>query len=104
MTDTKFTPGPWVVEDETLYGKEFGYTVPLIDFGFYEDNERHHEDAHLIAAAPDLYESGAGALDSLEFAANELRARNMIPAEGDFLLQERIDALNAALAKARGEA
>ena len=57
MTERKWTEGPWVVEDETLYGTEFGYTVPLMDLGFYAENERHDHDANLISAAPDLYEA-----------------------------------------------
>ena len=57
MTERKWTSGPWVVQDETLYGTDFGYTVPLMDLSFYAENERYEDDAHLIASAPDLYEA-----------------------------------------------
>lgn len=65
--DAKHTPGPWVVEDGTLFGKDDGYTVDLFDLTPYETNERATEDARLIAAAPELlaalefmYENGDG--------------------------------------------
>lgn len=48
------TPGPWTMESETLFGKDFGYTVDLFDVVPYDTNERFEADARLIAAAPDL--------------------------------------------------
>ena len=84
MTHTK---GPWVVSDETLYGTDFGYTVPLMDLGFYEDNERHQEDANLIAAAPEL-------LDALKMAVLWLEYDGKYDVLG----------MKAAIAKAEGKA
>lgn len=60
------TSGPWVVENETLYGKDFGYTVPLADLGFYAENERHEEDSQLIAMAPDLAKIALAAIKYME--------------------------------------
>lgn len=48
------TQGPWVVERDTLFGKDDGYTVDLFEFTPYDTNERHVEDARFIAAARDL--------------------------------------------------
>lgn len=54
---TKHTKGPWIVERDTLYGTDLGYTVPLMDLGGYDDNERYIDDCNLIAAAPDMYQA-----------------------------------------------
>lgn len=82
---------PWTVDGETLYGKEFGYTVPLMDLGPYEDNENYEEQTNLIAAAPDLY-----ALVDLVFQSF---------GGGDIITFSDADMedFRNALAKARGE-
>ena len=85
MSKTKFTPGPWLFSSYksgtsviVIDGKEFG--VATVNYPNRDAN------AHLIAAAPDLYE----ALDNLE------NDDGSIPDHAWKLVQ-------AALAKARGE-
>lgn len=109
MVDTKFTPGPWVVgylkgdvgvADD---GKTGGY-AKLFDvrgwgyltgkghggLGLSEGEARVIQDAnaHLIAAAPELYEACREALIMLK----HLNVTGSL-----------IDQVNSALAKARGE-
>lgn len=91
MTERKWTSGPWVVQDETLYGTDFGYTVPLMDLSFYAENERYEDDANLISAAPDLYEALEDAVDALKYGSDY--------SESNWVVLTA----NAALAKARGE-
>ena len=93
MTECKWTPGPWTWEnesgewpDDALIGRD-GDAVLWWDFdiGF---SFGHPNNTHLIAAAPDLY-------DTME---------NLIIAIGmGWDLDGVIDADRAALAKARGE-
>lgn len=102
MTEKRWTPGPWRVLD----GK----------YGLQIHSERHwiasikcescpvHEvpNAHLIAAAPELYEAGVAALDSLAFAVAEIKAQAHIPDDDMVMMLERVSGLRKALAKARG--
>ena len=101
MSDTKFTPGPWLV-DEVLdhRGNPCAYSV-------WPSHERQCQrnriastpdgvtaeakaNAHLIAAAPEMYEAAETALECLE---NNGFARAYVE-----------DLLRNALRKARGEA
>ena len=94
MSETKFTPGPWFV---THAATKDG--LSRIDDG-RTSLERLHPfyleawDAHLCAAAPDLY----AALETfvLDYAEGWQEAQNIAP-------PDRIIAARAALAKARGE-
>lgn len=65
MSETKFTPGPWMVSDE-VHGK--GEGIVHIKAKYEEiavswrnaingDYDEFLANAHLIAAAPDLYEA-----------------------------------------------
>jgi hypothetical protein len=45
------TAGPWVHEGDTLFGKEYGYTVDLFDLTPYDTNERADQDAAFIVWA-----------------------------------------------------
>lgn len=93
MSDTKWTPGPWVAaatSDLMLWvarGEPDGEIIAQLD-------SVNPYDAHLIAAAPDLYEA-------LEDLFKELTL-------GDFdlpsSLKPEIAQAAKALAKARGEA
>lgn len=94
MTEKKWTPGPWVVKDES-YSNHccFSHSIGLVtgDGKYDFDNvceviSQEDADAHLIAAAPDLY-------DSLDMA------RVWLEFDGRCDMQ----VINAALAKARGE-
>jgi len=89
---TKFTPGPWTV-GAALNGNwiEFGADEKAVARTFHTHVGAQAEDAnaHLIAAAPDLYEALA-------------ECRALLDGEGGMPVgvRERAD---AALAKARGE-
>ena len=92
MSDTKFTPGPWRYDrtngspttgEHMIAGAKPGYLAEVRDCGSGDVRAN----AHLIAAAPDLY------------AALEM-AQLWLDVDGRFDMQ----GINAALAKARGEA
>lgn len=106
MTEAKFTKGPWVWVDKLLQGRA-KYAGPYDNGGFvsadgemvcwFGDAEQYYpsdgeapsdEDKHLIAAAPDMYE-----------------ALELVAKSGAFSCFEDAmwDAVNDALAKARGE-
>lgn len=95
MTEAKFTKGPWhyeVISDTVEAGQHT--TVCNMDIGCNQDeNEENIANAHLIAAAPDLYEALYRLTRDCEIAG----------------LQEQagfdcwISMANTALAKARGE-
>jgi hypothetical protein len=98
MNETKFTPGPWIWGDDYqgLYGAGpnnqvlYYFCGEGMSLGY---NKHMDANAHLIAAAPDLYE----ALEDLiinDFGSDGWNSR-----------MERIAIrARAALAKARGEA
>lgn len=103
MSETRFTKGAWRPEDgtgqymwevcaDTPRGKR--KVVARIASGI--DNRRH--DAHLIAAAPDLYAALARTILAIETAA-------VYTQQTGFMTTFRpvIDEARAALAKARGE-
>lgn len=82
MTEAKFTKGPWFCE----YGVDGYYAV------FHNEDQELVGDAranaHLIAAAPDMYEALDMVLQSTEWSCME---------------SETQDAVITAIAKARGE-
>lgn len=58
MSETKFTPGPWVVRESSV-SLSVSVVSPNGEVIFHESDKRIPGvmgDAHLIAAAPDLYE------------------------------------------------
>lgn len=70
--ETKFTPGPWRVEVDNSSAQVQGF--PLItsetytvvgNEGMYGDIDTDYANAHLIAAAPDLYEALERCVSSL---------------------------------------
>lgn len=98
MSDTKWTPGPWVVGDCAMAvivegsGGRVGYpaksgTIASICDGEYIENTNKY-DAHLIAAAPELY-------DALERLVAHVECGGAANADIEVALD--------ALAKARGE-
>jgi hypothetical protein len=90
--ETEFTPGPWkIVEDRVPSSLEvFGGTTAICECWRRANPETETANAHLIAAAPDMYE-----------ALEKLRDRYV-----QVIGNEGIECYvaNAALAKARGEA
>lgn len=95
----EFTPGPWRVITPLIHvaNETQTYTVdgPDSDFMYLANIE----DAHLIAAAPDLY----AALEHLEDWMSNLSSACFCGGEGH---EENcyLGTAQAALAKARGEA
>ena len=92
MSDTKFTPGPWVVSRKFVVGPQdkedgqsFGMVVGVADV--YGENRS--SDACLIAAAPELYDALSELLDGCERG---------LDTTGSLQFYAR-----KALAKARGE-
>lgn len=94
MSETRFTPGTWAAESHL---REPGmWTVVASDL-FFVASVAKEADAHLIAAAPDLYR----ALEA--FAAVPIEGGDppddvIVRIEGGVIRRAR-----AALAKARGE-
>lgn len=89
MSEPKFTPGPWrVVPPNEKYALHSVVGVSRHGGGFI--GFFAPADAHLIAAAPTMYEALLNASQAL------LRPRT----EGEAIA---LAAINAALAKARGE-
>lgn len=107
MSDTKFTPGPWVVDEDSNIDQiavRIGTAVEspycrdvsdlwACDIDESENNDQALANAHLIAAAPELYEELESLLDSLA-ATPELNLSSW---------GIETDSAKAALAKARGE-
>lgn len=109
MTETKFTTGPWVVEEDWTTDRDinghargdkyiagFDITskdIPIITCeGISGSGPTERANAYLIAAAPELYEALQACLNFMENTESEL----------GFSL-ESADQARAALAKARGE-
>lgn len=99
MSETKFTPGPWHAFGDSV--KKGRYVVAKVNaaeqLGIVESSERAAHNAHLIAAAPQMYEALEDLLDEVE----------SLVASGDagrepILLKFR-EAAHAALKAARGE-
>ena len=113
-TETKFTPGPWEVwSDDEVYAESGGEKLVVVPdstcgrdvYGadMVSRNESKHN-AHLIAAAPELYEALIVARDYVQ-AELEMRKRSLAGHPQKWEVEERDLALiNAALDKARGEA
>lgn len=92
MSKPAFTFGPWYVETTSAADGECNIVFPVNGNTSLSSQYVSREDAHLISAAPDLYD----ALDHFVTKAEKvgLRDANM----PDWLPKAR-----AALAKARGE-
>lgn len=95
MTETKFTPGPWqthiseVRGDLCVISERAWICGEILNRVRSIPEEEARANAHLIAAAPDVYEA-------LEAAANSAGFQYMWP--------NTRSKIEAALAKARGEA
>jgi len=110
MADTKFTPGRWIAAQKhsskvglPVVASPHGRSIASVTFFGLGENFKNHDDesyanAHLIAAAPELYEAANAALSRLELTGGK---------NGEFLGNHEkkiIEVLLTALAKARGEA
>lgn len=99
-TETKFTPGPWRLHNGTVHASRprERYHVQYNRIASVslarKDSSEFFANAHLIAAAPDMYE----ALESLHAEIGKL------PADlGNHALVGSVFEAAAALSKARGE-
>lgn len=113
MSETKFTPGPWQVRfcesggydcmsDCFAVETNKGQLVTAVDCGDYGQfpcdvlsdvvREKASANAHLISAATELYQA-------LEALLSEI---DLLGVDG-FRLQDKKEAADAALKKARGE-
>ena len=92
MSETKFTPGPWVASG-SLVGA--GWIVIRQECTGIKDRETLVANANLIAAAPDMYEALEAAI--LEYGKPG-GPWNVPSSPGSW-----IDKAKAALVKARGE-
>lgn len=98
MGGKNWTPGPWSY-DGTGPHNVFGCDIlssggDSIAGSWHGRSDTAQANAHLIAAAPDLY-------GALEWAREALKSANIILAGQD---REDCSFIDAALAKARGEA
>ena len=123
MSETRFTPGPWVASTiakaDSLQGvpgfwhevldARCGYVLgEVYEFDGddeFPDGSSARANAHLIAAVPELYEASVVARAALVAAAETLWG---VPAEDrDQALLDQVEAaiaaIAAALAKARGD-
>lgn len=99
MSETKFTPGPWTTEDFNT--QRFAVYAPngrICQMDITRDSQRAEEgqaNAHLIAAAPELYEALREVLSAYVPGWDGAEYSDV----GGSVSHAR-----AALAKARGEA
>ena len=94
--ETKWTPGPWVIDDATRPAEictihhtshHNGFVYVRGELGYWDaDEDENMANANLIAAAPELYEALQAAL-ACHVGTDEVW----------------LDEARAALAKARGE-
>ncbi|HIO30763.1 hypothetical protein [Marinobacter salarius] len=123
MSDIKFTPGPWMLSEESprIIKRDFrgigsdggcliGSAMGRDDSGFYADNEEADANAHLMVAAPEMYS------EHQQWAEDFGRALMAVMQEDYSLITELAMQMpfdfheggsptlrSAALAKARGE-
>lgn len=108
MTETKFTPGPWEAlfdkrrDNYSIFGGASKGARHWIANTKCESTPRDHAaNAHLIAAAPELYAALEGAIGALEYSVD--CARDDGNNEDIDFAQSKLDAALLVLATARGE-
>lgn len=114
MSNTKFTPGPWVISDElrtsinTAPTEDGTYKhIAMVNWCKYREysivGEEHDANAHLICTAPDLYHELE---DSVHLMCNNCN-RCELGLHGEPLFQSEVCETYtrkvAVLRKARGE-
>lgn len=96
MADTRWTPGPWLVSEtgSVVAASDSGYVAEPYDGRHTLQNDAAitAANAHLIAAAPEMYEALAAVIGDYEA---HMRGHEYVPTP--------LIAARAALAKARGE-
>ena len=79
MSETKFTTGPWFIDGQGIGPKSFaddqsyGITMPVAYIEEYDWPEDHRANAHLIAAAPDMYKALEDMANIAECSGNIVR-------------------------------
>ena len=105
--EAKHTPGPWVHTGNTVQSVGRYYSSTLIATTSMAPHFEHAEaNARLIAAAPELYDALRELLTDMVIAQGNMRkAAKRDPAwEGCAeIIQPRVDAARAAIAKAEGK-
>ncbi len=95
MTETKHTPGPWVVKGSNVFSQHGWQDTPIAQPCINPGIAASEANARLIAAAPELLAAAEKVVNNCHFLLN--------PFFGDEEeAQEGIKALHAAIAKARG--
>lgn len=94
MSETKFSKGPWSVAPVDLRDGRYWSvcTVPDAEAIDIHEEDNGHANAHLIAAAPDLYAALSQIVDSVARTAS-----------GEVCQTSDFTAARAALSRARGE-
>ena len=95
---SKYTPGPWKRQDWAVLCKNDTVVCNVLPWDTSGCREEDHTNAHLIAAAPELYE----ALEAVVAWAGQVAG----DCEDDtqaYLEEESIRRAEHALAKARGD-
>jgi len=106
--EKKYTPGPWKVKKQSpsqIGIRANSHFVAFLNYGALNPNldVQQVANAHLIAAAPELYEAAQAVL---KFIFDEYGSEEWVASHGDPVAPEARavrDALAAALAKAEGE-
>jgi len=107
MSETKFTPGPWYAipkggnpeEACAMYRIDNRQDAPWENFG--QIAYAHKDDAHLMAAAPDMYEELECARDVFRFYQSQHEFKG--GTEKAIRNKEIADRIDRLLAKARGQ-
>ena len=100
MAEPKWTPGPWEVErwqsgDLWIVARHSHHIARMMN-NIYIPTEQKEADAHLIAAAPDLY-------DACEIALEAVKVEAKVQGRITPRLVGAANTIKQALRKARGE-
>lgn len=103
MSEPKFTPGPWALESRRDICDEFECWLHPINLHIHD--KISDADAHLIAAAPDLYRELEMARFTIAMEIATMGPRTLDKEEKEALVAEHpaIKSIDVALSKARGE-
>lgn len=114
MSETKFTPGPWIPAGPSFGEPKMKYAnsvIPDRDDDEYTDDicempllfydEEQEANAHLISAAPDMYAELEAAMNVFRFYQGHHAAKGH--SDKEQTNKQYADRIAKVLAKARGE-